>query len=541
MADDSRAIRFDFSANSLTPRPGETISDVLARGGVPMDHPCGGRGKCGKCLVLVSPAAEPTEAERAAIGTEELAAGWRLSCAAPALPGMIVSFRDNRQKDGHILAAGEARNGGGLRPAADGKYRLAADIGTTTVVVYLLHPKDGHIVATASAGNSQVKFGADVISRIFSADTDRRNRELLQDEIIGTLNGLIRGITEKSGVNTADIGAMYAAGNTTMEHLLLGEDPGPIGRSPFKPTFLRAADRTAASLKLDLPAEATVSLTPNISAFVGGDITAGLYHTDIVNNDGASLFIDIGTNSEMVVCRGGSLYACSAAAGPALEGAQVSTGVRAMEGAVEKVWADSNGLHLAAIEDSPPIGLCGSGIIDMIAVLLNNGVILPAGRFAASENVENADLARRLRKGKRNFSEFVYCFAGEYGAASDLVLTQKDVREVQLAKSAIAVGIKKLTEQAGITTAELDRIYLGGAFGNYIDRSNAMRMGILPRVPLERVLPVGNCAGLGVCRSAFDPEADRAFSYIEANCQSINLAAADDFQQKFVHYLNFDA
>ena len=537
--DDKGMSRFDFASGAVEIRPGDTIGTALARAGVPIDHPCGGRGRCGKCLVLAAPAAEATEAEKKLLSPERLAEGWRLSCQSPAVEGMRVSYTDGRHGD-RILVGGASKGSHGFAPAEDGKYRLGVDIGTTTVVVYLLDPSSGKITATASAGNSQAKYGADVISRIFAVDSDFANLKLLKDEIVGTVNGLIGEVVKKAGISTSQIGIVHAAGNTTMEHLFLGEDPRPIGRSPFIPPFLRADDRNAAKLGLALDGAVSVRLVPNISAFIGGDITAGLYHVGASRQKGVSLFIDIGTNSEMAICRDGEFYSCSAAAGPALEGAQISTGMRATEGAVEKAVFDGEKLVVSTINDTPPAGLCGSGIIDLIAVLLDCGAILPNGKFAAAEHVRYEDMARRLRRGAKNFREFVYCFKGERGAERELVLTQKDVREVQLAKSAIAVGEETLLEIIGADVSALDRVYLAGAFGNYIDCGNAIRMGILPKIP-EKIITLGNSAGLGVCESAFDPKADGEFRYIENHCKSLNLAALDDFQQKFLKHLNFDA
>ena len=536
MAIDSGNICVDFSELSLMPSAKETIADTLTRAGFCVEHPCGGHGKCGKCLVRAVPAAAPTEIERRIIPKNDLDLGWRLSCLSPAVPGMkVFIYKGNEQ----ILEQGALLQHSWNVRADGGKYRLAADIGTTTVVLYMLHPDDGRIITVVSAANSQNKYGADVISRIFAAGEDHKNLDNLKYAIIGTINGLIDEITMSTGVSIADISGLYAAGNTTMEHLLLGVDPSPIGRSPFDPPFLKAKDRNAAECGLNLSKEAFLRLVPNISAFVGGDITAGLYYTGVFRQPGTSLFIDIGTNSEMAVCRNGRIWACSAAAGPAFEGAHISTGLRAVNGAVEHASVEGDDLYISPIGGAPPAGICGSGIIDLVAVLAEHGVIEPSGKFADASKISSKGLARRIRRGNKNFSEFVYCFADEYGANKDLTLPQKDVREIQLAKSAIAVGIAKLSEKAGITPGELDRIYIGGAFGNFIDSANAMKLGVLPALPADKVTAAGNCAGLGVCRSAFDPEAEEAFGYICSHCESINLAELDDFQTQFVRNLKF--
>lgn len=370
MTTDTRNICVDFSELSLKPSVGDTIAEMLTRAGFYVEHPCGGHGKCGKCLVRAVPAAAPTEIERRTIPENDLARGWRLSCLSPAAPGMkVFLYKENEQ----ILEQGiPLQHSWNIRSEGE-KYKLAADIGTTTVVLYILHPDDGRIVTALSAANAQNKYGADVISRIFAAGEDRKNLGNLKQAIIGTINGLIDEITTSTGVSIADISGLYAAGNTTMEHLLLGVDPSPIGRSPFDPPFLKTEDRNAAKCGLKMAEEAFLRLVPNISAFVGGDVTAGLYYTGASKQQGTSLFIDIGTNSEMAVCRNGHIWACSAAAGPAFEGAHISTGLRAVNGAVEHASVEGDDLYISSIGGAHPVGICGSGIIDLVAVLAENG------------------------------------------------------------------------------------------------------------------------------------------------------------------------
>ncbi len=518
---------------------GMTVSQALSEAGYPQNNPCGGRGKCGKCRVQIRFAAAPTTAEREVLSEEELAAGWRLACVSTAVPGMTVLLPEFDERDMRILTAEGADDAAGWNKDSTG-FRLGCDIGTTTVVIYLLHPESGAIAHTVSALNGQIGFGGDVISRIFAVCDDYAKLLELQDAIKDTIDQLLRRLYQETGLEPRQIVELRVAGNTTMEHLLLGEDPRGLGKSPFTPAFLAHGPVRAGELGLKELAESTpVSLVPNLSAFVGGDITAGIYYTRMAESDRLNLLLDIGTNNEMVLGNRGAMYACSAAAGPALEGAQISTGMRAAAGAVEKVWLDEGRLELSTIGNAPPCGLCGSGLIDLLAVLVRSGVVLPNGRFANAEDLPEGDLRERLRKGGKRHSEFVYCRAGERGADADLALTQKDVREAQLAKSAIAVGIDKLLERMDATMDQLDSVYLAGAFGNYIDQHNACCLGILPRVAEEKIKPVHNSAGLGVCRSLFDPEAEKEIAKIAALCQPLNLAAEEDFQQRFLERLKF--
>ena len=517
---------------------GATISQALTEAGISQNNPCGGQGKCGKCRVLTENAAPPTASERDVLRGEELAAGWRLACVSPARPGMTVRLPDRDEQGLRILAAEGAEQAGRWDAQASG-FKLGCDIGTTTVVIYLLHPESGAILHTVSALNGQIGFGGDVISRIFAVCDDFAKLKELQAAVVETLNRLIRRLSAETGVGIDRISELRAAGNTTMEHLLLASDPRGMGKSPFTPAFLEHEPVTAAALGLELPPQTPVSLAPNLSAFVGGDITAGIYYTGMAGDDKLNLLLDIGTNNEMVLGSRDGLYACSAAAGPALEGAQISTGMRAAPGAVEKVWLDGGKLALAVIGNAPPCGLCGSGLIDLLAVLVRAGVVLPNGRFAAAEDLPEGDLRDRLRKGGKRHSEFVYCRAGDKGAAADLVLTQKDIREAQLAKSAIAVGIDKLLERQNVTLEQVEHVYLAGAFGNYIDQHNACYLGILPQVAEEKIRAVHNSAGLGVCRSLYDPLAAAEMRRIGELCRPLNLAAEDDFQQRFLARLEF--
>lgn len=522
----------------LTVPPEATVGEALALSGYAMNHPCGGKGRCGKCRIRTRGASAPTAVERDLLSTGELEEGWRLSCVSPVRAGMTVCLPDQTEQQVRILT-GE----GGLLGDTDTQKltgcRLACDIGTTTVVLYLLHPETGAIIRTASALNGQIAYGGDVISRIFAVSEEYDRLKELQGAIITTLNRLIEQILTETGLSQAGICEMRVAGNTTMEHLFLGRDPRGLGKSPFQPDFLSAPPCAAEELGLALLPGTPVSVVPNLSAFVGGDITAGIYETGMNQAEGPCLLLDIGTNNEMVLGNRNILYACSAAAGPALEGAQISTGMRAAPGAVEKAWYEGGTLRLKTISDAPPKGLCGSGLIDLLALLVRERIVRPDGRFAAPDELPEGDLRSRLRKGEGRHREFVYCYAGEHNAARELTLTQKDVRETQLAKSAIAVGIEKLLEKMAITPKELNQVYLAGAFGNYIDQKNARELGLLPQVGDEVVRAVHNTAGLGVCRSLFDPDFEARTAHISQIYRSINLAEEADFQQRFLTHLQF--
>ncbi|MBO7667311.1 MAG: 2Fe-2S iron-sulfur cluster binding domain-containing protein, partial [Firmicutes bacterium] len=277
--------------------PGATVSQALSEAGYPQNNPCGGRGKCGKCRVRTAGGSAPTAAERDVLSEEELAAGWRLACVSPACPGMTVRLPEFGEQDLRILTA-EDTGGAAEWDGQTAGFKLGCDIGTTTVVIYLLHPENGRILHTVSSLNGQIGFGGDVISRIFAVCDDFGRLEELQAAIAETLNRLLRQLFQETGIAPAQICELRVAGNTTMEHLLLAEDPRGMGKSPFTPSFLDHETVTAEALGLELPAGTPVSLMPNLSAFVGGDITAGIYYTQMADSAGLNLLLDIGTNNE---------------------------------------------------------------------------------------------------------------------------------------------------------------------------------------------------------------------------------------------------
>jgi uncharacterized 2Fe-2S/4Fe-4S cluster protein (DUF4445 family) len=375
-------------------------------------------------------------------------------------------------------------------------YGLALDIGTTTVVGAVINLKSGAVIAAQSALNGQACYGADVIARISYAMQEPNGLTLLHAGIVETISNLLENLLADSDVVRENIYEVVAAGNATMMHLLLGIDPGAIGVEPFIPAIQEAATLPADEIGVRLHPQARLSMIPHLGAYVGGDIVAGVLATNLARNEDEKLrlFIDVGTNGEIVLGSSKRALATAAPAGPAFEGAQIKCGMRASEGAIEGVKISDN-VQLQIIGgDVRPIGLCGSGLVDAVAELLNCGLLDDTGRLARPETVRGRlpdALVDRLavRDGLLSF----LLSSPEEG----IVLTQPDIRALQFAKAAIASGASVLMEKLGVRAEDLQEVLLAGSFGSYINPASARTIGLVPWLPLERIVAVGNAAGEG--------------------------------------------
>lgn len=454
---------------------GSTVLQAQIAAGLHPDAPCGGKGTCGKCRVIIS-------------GKEVLA------CQTVVDRDLtVVTEKEESEK---ILTTGLA-----VSTIPEGKYPyvLAFDIGTTTVVAYLMDGATGELTATASCKNPQGQFGADVISRIEHVLQEGGNA--LRDTIRETMAQLSRELCHRAGIAETDIGAVSIVGNTAMHHLLLGIDPKPLVTPPYMPNVFDA-------LELE---NGRIRILPNIAGFVGGDTVGCMVATRFDRLEDISLMIDIGTNGEMVLGNTARRIACSTAAGPAFEGAKISCGMRGADGAVDHVWTENGQVKYHVIGDVPPEGLCGSGLLDLVAVLLELEIIDESG----------------------------YLEDKEYTLCSNVVLTQKDVREVQLAKAAIRAGIELLAEELGIAVGDIQKVYLAGAFGNYLTPASACRIGMIPPVLLDRIQPIGNAAGEGAKLCALN-RAEYLYSQTLAkNTDFLELASLPQFQDCYVDALEF--
>ena len=519
--------------------PGETVGELLLRQGIYIDQPCGGTGLCGKCRVMLSGTIpEPTSKEKKIFSEEELTLGFRLACQTKASGGMKVAIPAQDSQCIKILDT--FRNGTHTATPCRGDQGsgIAIDIGTTTIVAYLVDLGTGMTLAASSAINPQTSFGADVISRISYIGDDPDKLSELQKAVTKQINSLIKEVFSKTGRKPSEKDSMAVAGNTTMEHIFAGISPESIGKSPFKPQFYDSLEFEASELGIEAEKGVKVKLMPNIHGFVGGDIVSGIIYTGMHRSEELSLLVDIGTNNEMVLGNSDFMLCCSAAAGPALEGAKIKMGMRAAPGAIDSVKINGSGIKITTINDMSPVGICGSGLVDAISELLKARVITQSGRFADKEELEE-HLSGRFKGNKGKDLSFILAAEGEYGSNPEVGITQKDIREIQLAKGAIAAGAQILLDVAGKKLDQIKNVYLAGAFGNYIDIENAVRISILPDVARERIHPVGNSAGAGACLMLKDPSLWDTAADIIKRAEHIELANHKDFQEIFVGSMTF--
>ena len=468
---------------SVSVEEGATLLSAQIAAGLKPDAPCGGKGTCGKCRVAL----------------EDGAAA--LACQTPVTRDMTVTAA--RTGGVNILTGGLD-----VHTAPDGqdRYALAYDIGTTTVVCYLLDGRSGAALADASCLNPQSQYGADVISRIQHALDG--GGAALAGCIRAALGDLARQAAGRAGVDAGDITCAAIVGNTAMHHLLLGIDPRPLVTPPYMPVAFEAMDVPGEEL-LGIPCRARI--LPNIAGFVGGDTVGCMVATRFDALEDMTLMIDIGTNGEMVLGDRRRRVACSTAAGPAFEGAKISCGMRGAPGAVDHVWLEDGRLRHHVIGGVRGAGLCGSGLLDLVACLLDAGVIDESGHMDGDYPLED----------------------------SDVVLTRKDVREVQLAKAAIRAGIELLAQRLGVAVGDIRRVLLAGAFGNYLNPASACRIGMIPPALLARIVPIGNAAGEGsklcaLSRAEFDYS--RALA---RETEFLELASLPQFQDCYVDALEF--
>lgn len=417
-------------------------------------------------------------------------------------------------------------------------YGFIIDIGTTTVAIYLVDLTSGNAVDAYGLANPQRVFGADVLSRITEASTPE-GLDKLHHLVLDGISDAMRNLCARKGIAKDHVYHIVVVGNTTMSHLFLGVNPANLAMAPFVPGYRPSLTLKALRLGLPMQQEGYVHLLANISGYVGSDTLGVAMATKPWEQKGVSLAVDIGTNGEILLGYKGWVLACSAAAGPAFEGAHIKQGMRAGVGAIEKVSLKDGKVTLGIIGNAAPKGVCGSGLIDAVAELLDAGILTPKGNFVSDQAAASNSLVLRLRTGDDNIREFVLAYAGEYGNTKDIVITQKDVRELQLAKAAIAAGIEILLKEAGLDTSKVDRLYLAGAFGNYLDKEKAVALGLFPGITAEKIIPIGNAAakGAGLClvSSAQRKMSNRIAKFIKP----VELSSHPDFNTLWIHAMKF--
>lgn len=510
------------------PNPGDRtvlqlLSEELASG---VSAPCGGNGLCGKCLIRIidGDAGKVHEDEKRLLTQEQLDRGYRLACRT-----MLSSEKDatimllNREETMAIVSsfAKPARKAKAYRQKS-GAYGCAIDIGTTTVVVFLVDLDTGEIIDHRAEMNNQRLYGADVISRIQHA-SQQGALGRLQATIAGQLDAMIGDLLSSYGIVPSQMQKAVAVGNPTMIHLLVGADPSSIARAPFLCAFTEPQTRTGADVGWKSAPSAVLMLAGCVSAYVGSDITAGIYATGITQHSQPVLYIDVGTNGEIALWDGSTLYCCSSAAGPAFEGASISQGTGAIPGAVDRLWHASDTIAYSTIGNAEAIGICGSGIIDLVALLLESKVIDETGAMAKDAKGVSATGSQ----------------GSSFHIANTLSFTQRDVREVQLAKAAIAAGIDTLLTHSSLSVSQLSSVIIAGGFGSYINAKSALRIGLLPPVADSLITFAGNAAGRGAIAMLTEENAWDHVEQIRTQAVYVELSTSSLFQELFIEHIAF--
>ena len=407
---------------------------------------------------------------------------------------------------------------------------IAIDIGTTSVSAIIIDMLNGAVLAKGSAGNGQIRYGADVINRIIESGKPG-GREKLQDAIIKeTLNPLILNMCASAKIKPAQVYRLAIGANTTMNHLLMGVDADPVRMEPYIPTFFKTNSLFASDIGLKVNPDAHIILAPNIGSYVGGDITAGAFVSMIWNKSEFSIFIDLGTNGEIVFGNSDFLMSCACSAGPAFEGGDISCGMRATDGAIEAIKLDKETLEptYSVIGDpgTKPVGLCGSGIIDMIAELFRCGVINPKGQIIRE--------GRRIRRDEFGMGSYIIAFEEEAGSVKDVELTEADIDSFIRAKGAIFSAIRTMLSYCDFDISMIENVYVAGGIGSGINMGNAIEIGMFPDIPVEMYHYLGNTSLAGAYAMLYSTEAERKVYEIAQNMTYIELSNVPTYMDEFV-------
>jgi uncharacterized 2Fe-2S/4Fe-4S cluster protein (DUF4445 family) len=527
-------IIFKPDGKQISIHSGATIIEAAGQAGIILNTVCGGRGTCKKCVVYLEPDARKV-----------------LACQYRINSDLTVTIpNESRFFEQRIVTEGiETRSL--IQPDIYKRYLpegstallfgLAVDLGTTTIVARLIDLADGRRLATQAALNPQTRFGDDVVSRIAYARTGKEFAELRQ-AVIDCINDLIEKLCRQAAIDENDIYEMCLVGNTTMSHIFLGLPIAQLGQAPYHAYSLDAHDMPPGKLGIRINPSGNIHTVENIAGFVGSDTTAVALAADIDSAEEMTLIVDIGTNGEIVLGTKDKLYAASCAAGPALEGARITCGSRAAEGAIEAVVMNENDIDLDIIGDAPPRSICGSGLIDAVAVMLELGIIDSTGRFTNPETSKDKLPQTILSRIVKLDGEPAFILAP---ASNDndrpVFLSQKDIRQMQLAKGAIRTGIILLQKKLDLKGPDIEHVLLAGAFGNYIRKESALRIGLLPAVEVGKIRFIGNAAASGAQMILLSRHCRDKAHELAKQIEYIEIAHEPDFQDVFADSMLFNS
>jgi uncharacterized 2Fe-2S/4Fe-4S cluster protein (DUF4445 family) len=530
--------------------PGENLLEAMLRQGIYVSAACNGRGTCGKCKIqLLQGKLESTLQDRKHLSAEELKAGFRLSCRAYPREDCKVFLVSEEENDFDIIHNHTINKSNG--PTIQEEYAIVVDIGTTTIAASLVGLTSGDILDTYTQVNKQRVYGADVISRIQASNNGKR--KLLQNIIQRDLLESFHALMNKMRIDKKLVKRIAIAGNTTMGHLLMGYSCSNLGVYPFRPVNIRLINKKFQEMFHSEELDASVTLLPGISAFVGADIAAGLLVCNFDRTDIPCLFVDLGTNGEMAIGNKDRILVSSTAAGPAFEGGNISCGVGSILGAIAQVLIenskdnvitdktlkeknnDNNAtgskqyqVRLSTIGNQPPIGICGTGVVEIVAELLKNGIIDETGLLESPYFEKGFPITEQEIERKKMSSN------------NGIVFTQKDVRELQLAKAAIRAGVETLLNKYGAAYDDIGNVYLAGGFGYRINIKKAISIGLLPKELSGKIISIGNSSLAGAYQYVTDPSSRERMERIISRSKEINLSQEENFKKFYLNYMNFE-
>ncbi|WFD09913.1 ASKHA domain-containing protein [Tepidibacter hydrothermalis] len=405
------------------------------------------------------------------------------------------------------------------------KYGIAIDIGTTTVAVYLLNLNTGEQISVKSFQNPQAVYGSDVISRINYTIENKKGIDVLRQKIIKEIDYNIGLILDQFNIDRQEVYKCVIVGNTTMSHLFWGLNLNTLSKIPFIPINREMLYDRACNIAFDnMNKNAVVIFLPNIAGFLGSDTVAAMIEADFINNDKNILLIDLGTNGEIVLFTKKSILACSTAAGPAFEGANIKFGMQAFDGAINKLNIKED-IEYETINNKKARGICGSALVDIVSEMKKSGIINKTGKINNPEKIKNDKLRNRVLKKDKKY---------EFKITENISITQDDIRQLQLAKSAIRSGINILMEKQKISIQDLDYIYLAGAFGNFINKESAKGIGLIPNVDSDNIISLGNAAGEGAKKFLCNDNLEEDINYYMNNTEHVDIAKYENFQEEFL-------
>ena len=563
---------------------------------IKFDAPCGGNHKCGKCLIKVlSKIDNPSQTELELLG-DNYNNGYRLACFLEPIENMEIEINDIADSSNKIMINSDVSlktinsdlkvfkkstikanlenqisdidsieenfqlnnlelvnsiskciRDSNFNPTLISlnkeivgicsktyikQYGIAIDIGTTTVATYLYNLSTGEKIDVVSGLNTQKKYGADVISRIEYASSSEDGLKSLHNAIISQINGMILSLCERNSIICDEIFYITIAGNTTMMHLLMKLNPINIGKAPFIPVTTSLHKVLASNIGININKYGYVALLPSVSGYIGSDITAGVIATGMLHKNKISLLLDIGTNGEIVLGNKKRLISCSTAAGPAFEGANIRFGTGGISGAIDDFKIIDGKVTFTTIDNKPAIGICGSGIVTVVASLLTNEIIDETGRFFDKDEF---NLPENLLKRIVEFDNMV-----AFQITEDIFITQKDIREIQNAKASFAAGVITLIKSYGIKYEDISELYLAGGFGNYIDIDGAIKIGLLPIELKNKVIPSGNTAGTGAIMCLLSSSKMKKIEKISKQIEYIELSKDPSFTDQYIECMMFE-